>query len=262
MENYTFQKFIEDFSLESSFRGPVDVEFRQANFEVELKRVIAHNNSGATWTETVNHMSHLTATEKKAFRGRTKGKYGPYKTMKNSFNLKLEELPASVDWRTKGVISAVKNQGACGSCWAFASTETIESMAVIASGEVHTLSTQQMAACAPNPDQCGGTGNCHGATAEVAFDYVANSAGMVTDVQYPYKEAYGIEYACKIPAGATTVQISGFVKLVENSYDDLMNAIANIGPMAISVDASTFSAYSSGIFNGCNQVNPDIDHAV
>ena len=58
------------------------------------------------------------------------------------------------------------------------------------------------------------------------------------------------------------MQISGFVKLVENSYDDLMNAIANIGPMAISVDASTFSAYSSGIFNGCNQVNPDIDHAV
>jgi cathepsin L len=49
---------------------------------------------------------------------------------------------------------------------------------------------------------------------------------------------------------------------VENSYDDLMNSIANIGPMSISVDASSWSSYAGGIFNGCNQVNPDIDHAV
>ncbi len=126
-------------------------------------------------------MSLLTATEKKAFRGRTKGKYSTFATKKNSFNLKLGELPASVDWRSQGVVSAVKDQGMCGSCWAFASTETVESHAAIASGTLFQLSTQQMAACSPNPDQCGGTGNCHGATAEVAFDYVAHSTGMMTD---------------------------------------------------------------------------------
>jgi len=97
-------------------------------------------------------MSLLTATEKKAFRGRTKGKYSTFATKKNSFNLKLGELPASVDWRSQGVVSAVKDQGMCGSCWAFASTETVESHAAIASGTLLQLSTQQMAACSPNPD--------------------------------------------------------------------------------------------------------------
>jgi cathepsin L len=58
------------------------------------------------------------------------------------------------------------------------------------------------------------------------------------------------------------LQFQSLAKLIENSYDDLMNHIANVGPMSISVDASNWSSYSSGIFNGCNQVNPDIDHAV
>ena len=262
LENYTFDKFVQDFSLDTFFHGPADLAERQALFEAELKRVIAHNNSKASWKETVNHMSHLTATEKKAFRGRTKGKYSAFATKKNSFNLGLSELPVSVDWRTKGVVSPVKDQGMCGSCWAFASTETVESHAAINSGVLLELSTQQMAACSPNPDQCGGTGNCHGATAEVAFAYVASSAGMVTAAEYPYAEYYGREKACAVPAGATSVSITGYTKLIENSYDDLMNHIANVGPMSISVDASNWSSYSSGIFNGCNQVNPDIDHAV
>ena len=179
---------------------------RHAIFEAELKRVIAHNNSNASWTETVNFMSHMTATEKKAFYGRTKGKYSGFESRQNSNKAYLNsELPAEVDWRTKGVVSAVKDQGHCGSCWAFASTATIESHAAISSGVLLELSTQQMAACAPNPDQCGGTGNCHGATAEVAFDYVAHSAGLVTAAQYPYKEFFGIEHACAIPAGQTSV---------------------------------------------------------
>jgi len=152
LETYTFEQFVQDFSLDTFFHGPADYAERQALFEAELKRVVAHNNSNSTWTETVNHMSHLTATEKKAFRGRTKGKYSTFATKKNSFNLKLGELPASVDWRSQGVVSAVKDQGMCGSCWAFASTETVESHAAIASGTLFQLSTQQMAACSPNPD--------------------------------------------------------------------------------------------------------------
>jgi len=56
------------------------------------------------------------------------------------------------------------------------------------------------------------------------------------------------------------VKITGFVRLGENNYLDLMNAVATVGPIAISVDASNWHAYDSGIFDGCNQSNPDIDH--
>merc|ERR1711872_1008036 len=78
------------------------------------------------------------------------------------FEKKKNELPESVDWREKGVISAVKNQGQCGSCWAFATTEMIESYAAISSSQMTQLSTQQVTSCTPNPVSCGGHGGCKG----------------------------------------------------------------------------------------------------
>merc|ERR1711887_387890 len=70
----------------------------------------------------------------------------------------MKDLPASIDWREKGAITAVKNQGACGSCWAFGTTEQIESYTAIATGELVELSAQQVTSCTPNPLTCGGTG--------------------------------------------------------------------------------------------------------
>jgi cathepsin L len=66
------------------------------------------------------------------------------------------------------------------------------------------LSPQQIAACAPNPDECGGTGNCFGATAEIAFDYVAQSEGIFEEFQYPYTSYYGVESTCAVPAAQTS----------------------------------------------------------
>ncbi len=176
-----------------------------------------------------------------------------------------EQLPEQVDWRDAQVVSAVKDQGRCGSCWAFASTAVIESHVAINTNKLFDLSPQQIAACAPNPDNCGGSGNCQGATAELAFDYVAGSTGLLEEFQYPYSSYYGVESECVVPTqpGSTPkAKISGYVKLPENNYHALMYAVATKGPIAVSVDASTWSSYKSGIFNGCNQTNPDINHAV
>ncbi len=175
------------------------------------------------------------------------------------------QLPTEVDWREYQVMSPVKDQGRCGSCWAFASTAVIESHVALATGKLFDLSPQQIAACAPNPDNCGGSGNCAGATAELAFDYVAGSSGILEEFQYPYTSYYGVESECAVPtqSGSTPkAKISGYVKLPENNYHALMYAVATKGPVAVSVDASTWSSYKSGIFNGCNQTNPDINHAV
>merc|ERR1719347_495815 len=81
-------------------------------------------------------------------------------------------LPDSVDWREKGAISKVKNQGGCGSCWAFATTEMIESYAQISSQEMVELSTQQVTSCTPNPTSCGGVGGCKGSIAQLGYNYI------------------------------------------------------------------------------------------
>ena len=94
----------------------------------------------------------------------------------------IGDPPAAVDWREKGVVTEVKDQGtiigrlthdnyleSCGSCWAFGTAETVESHYAIKTGNLVVLSEQQILDCTPNPNQCGGTGGCGGGTAELAY---------------------------------------------------------------------------------------------
>jgi cathepsin L len=260
----SFEKFISHYRIQIE---PVNYEFRKGLYTQEQKRILAHNNANKGWNETINTMTILTVDERKQFYGYAKGVkqyHTPISQIKNmkSESIDLSLLPKNVDWRTKGVVTAVKSQGGCGSCWAFASTAVIESHVAINTNKLYDLSPQQIATCAPNPLECGGKGNCQGATAELAFDYVANSGGLYDEFQMPYTEYYGVESKCALPSDTPRATISGYVKLEENNYEQLMYAVATVGPIAVSVDASNWHSYSSGIFNGCNQSNPDINHAV
>jgi cathepsin L len=267
--DYSFEKFVEEFEYEWKV-GTAEWNQRRSIFVEELARVIKHNaNPMHTWKEGINKFSAMTPAEKKAFRGRSKAinrahkpKYG--QELPSTFKLKhVSELPTSVDWRSvsPSIVTAVKDQGYCGSCWAFASTAVIESAVAQASGLLFDFSPQQIAMCSPNPDSCGGTGGCEGATAELAFDYVVGSSGLYQEYQLPYSAYGGKDSACGTPAiGGTKASIKGYVYLPENNYTALMNAVATVGPIAVSVDAS-WGGYESGIFAGCTGT-PDIDHAV
>jgi len=205
-----------------------------------------------------------------AFRGRSKNSAKAHKAQLHSHMkflpegfemLPLKDLPKNVDWREKGVVTPAKDQASCGSCWAFAATETIESHVAIASGKLEALSPQQVASCTPNPKKCGGTGGCQGATAELAFDYISSSTGFYTEKDYPYKSGRGQNFKCALPSTQPAAHISGFQTLPANDYLALLNAVAQIGPISISIDASTLSSYSSGVFNKCAG-RTDINHAV
>jgi cathepsin L len=260
----SFEEFISHYrvNIDSS-----DYEFRKGLYLREQKRIISHNNGNMGWNETINTLTILTKEERKQFYGYSKGAklfhkptYQTNHMYPTNFDLTL--LSKNVDWRTQGVVSAVKSQGGCGSCWAFASTAVIESHLAINTNKLFDLSPQQIATCTPNPFECGGQGNCQGATAELAFDYVASSTGLYDEFQLPYTEYYGVESKCELPSDKPKATISGYVKLEENNYEQLMYSVATFGPIAVSVDASSWHSYSSGIFNGCNQSNPDINHAV
>jgi cathepsin L len=172
-------------------------------------------------------------------------------------NVAVSDLPTSVDWREKKVVTAVKDQGGCGSCWAFAAVETIESSLIQATGKTVLLSTQNMVSCTPNPNHCGGTGGCGGATCELGYEYVANK-GIATEKDYPYRAQTGKCDETK----PKSVKASGFVKLPENNYTALLTSIALTGPIAVSVDAGPWMSYSSGVFTGCGTSRIVINHAV
>jgi len=125
-----------------------------------------------------------------------------------------------------------------------------------------TLSEQQILDCTPNPQQCGGTGGCEGGTAELAYARIMELGGLTTEALYPYVSGAGRDYKCKNPIPAPAAKVQNYTKLPENEYLPLVTAVATIGPIAISVDAGAWGRYSSGVFDGCNQKNPDIDHAV
>lgn len=169
----------------------------------------------------------------------------------------VEDLPASLDWRDKNVVTPVKNQGGCGSCWAFSTAETLESHIAIATGKAPGIySPQEFVDCAPNPDQCGGTGGCQGSTQPLGFKY-AMSAGVISESSYPYK---GRTNKCGTAGIAPVAKITNYTLLPANNYSALMNAVATVGPIAISAAAEPWQLYEGGVYNG--KCGYDVDHAI
>lgn len=138
----------------------------------------------------------------------------------------------------------------------FSATESIESALFLATGQQVVLSPQNVLECTPNPQHCGGTGGCEGAIAELAFQWAETGIAAITTVPY-----LGTDAPCD-PTVAKAAKTGGFVKLPENDPNALLSAIATVGPVSISVDASSWSFYGGGVYNGCDATKPDIDHAV
>jgi cathepsin L len=161
-----------------------------------------------------------------------------------------------VDWRTQGVVTPVKDQGQCGGCWTFSTAETLESHIAIKTGKLMTFSEQALIDCVPNPDQCGGTGGCSGATQELAFNWTI-TAGITTEASYPYTAQTGTCDMAKVKPVAT---ITGYAELQPNNYTALMNAVVSLGPIAISAAAEPWQTYETGVFH--TSCGADVDHAI
>tara|TARA_B110000208_G_C11707569_1_gene408107 strand:+ start:35 stop:1120 length:1086 start_codon:yes stop_codon:yes gene_type:complete len=258
--SYGFESWCADFEQCTSMPADLRAQ-RKAIFAVNLATILEHN-SDSQWTYKmgVNAFTALTVEE---FRNLHLGGYDKnmaqaiHSTMPLSPPLSETDLPTDVDWRTKGnVVTPVKNQGGCGSCWAFSATETIESNVAINTKTLLELSPQQITSCAPNPNKCGGTGGCQGSTQWLGFEYV-QGPGITSEKDYPYTATTG---KCETEKIKPVANITGFVRLPTNNYTQLLSAIANVGPISISAAAEPWQMYESGVYNGnCGE---DIDHAV
>jgi len=261
-KRYTFDEYLVDFR--KSYPES-QMDYRRNIFNRHLD-IIRRHNANNTHSYYL-HVNDFTDMHPEEFRRSTKGFHrGAHAKLQGveprgaapvNYDF-LKTLPESMDWRDKGVVTPVKNQGGCGSCWAFSSAETLESHLAIATGKLMTLSEQQLVSCAPNPDECGGTGGCQGSTQPLAFKYVQGT-GITTEDDYPYQGSTG---TCDKSSIKPVADITGQVDLPTNNYTALMEAIGTVGPVAISVDAGTlgWQLYGGGVMKG--KCGSDIDHAV
>jgi len=263
--SYTFESYKTEFG--KSYDSLEEHETRRAIFEQNLNKIMLHNlQPSSTYKLGVNGMTDWTKEEFSRLLGYKKGADSHLeKPRAPEVQVDINALPKHVDWRTAGIISDVKDQGQCGSCWTFGTAETIESHWAMKTKQLQDLSEQQILDCVPNPKQCGGTGGCDGGTPELAMAKIIELGGLTSEWTYPYTSYDGTANpSCTFKQGLKKpfVTLSSYKVLPSNSYGAVMDAVAKIGPLAINVDASAWQLYESGVFTGCNQTNPIIDHVV
>jgi len=237
----------------------VDLQARMALFEQRLEEVKRHNaQPGVSWLAGINKFSDFTDSEYKALLGHRPIRRQAAPAESNSF---LQLSPSkntveTVDWRTLTGTTSVKDQGACGSCWAVAAAGAMEMHGEIA-GKAITVSHQQLVDCTPNPQSCGGTGGCDGATTELAFKYAVEKGLQAADDYQSHDGTCSDSDTTSHPA----LNIASFVTLPVNKQAPLEQALSDKGPVAVSVDAGSWGSYSSGVFDQCDK-NAIINHAV
>jgi len=157
----------------------------------------------------------------------------------------------------------IRNQGNCGSCWAISAAEAVEAQ-LMQTGHSNTkISAQALVDCVPNPQHCGGTGGCDGATGELAYSFMKDyGIPMDSDLSYDAKtESCPIGLSAPWPA-SQRVRVSGWNHISPNNKaEPLMQSIVNNGPTVVAVDANNWFDYESGIFDGCDK-DATLGHAV
>lgn len=255
------------------YKSLQEEEMRFKHFQDNLVKIEKHNSEGHSWKMGVTKFADLSKEE--FVSSYASGRLNTLSLANNNVSTKslprrdirIEDLPAEVDWRDQGVITGVRDQGMCGSCWAFAATSAMASYAKIndMDHDLIELSPQHMVSCAPNPLKCGGTGGCSGSIEPLAYVY-ASLFGVVTEEDYPYESDFGQnDDVCKFDARQTdaTVMTMGWETLPHNDMLAVMDHLANKGPLSASVAASDWGLYFGGVFDGCDYDSDIVvNHAV
>lgn len=166
--------------------------------------------------------------------------------------------PTYVDWRTKNVITKVKNQGSCGSCWTFSTTGAVESHHAIKTGNLPYLSESQLVDCAQNFNNHG----CSGGLPSQAFEYIHWAGGIQGEDTYPYVPQ---DAKCKFNKSLAIATVVKSMNITQGDENGIVDAIADNGPVSIAYQVvSDFRFYKSGVYSStvCKNGSHDVNHAV
>ncbi|KAF3434040.1 hypothetical protein FNV43_RR25143 [Rhamnella rubrinervis] len=160
--------------------------------------------------------------------------------------LEVDDLPETFDWREKGAVTEVKKQGGCGSCWAFSTTGAIEGANFIATGELLTLSEQQLVDC---DNECDPTEKdacdkgCDGGLMTNAYKYLIQSGGLEEESSYPYTGKRG---ECKFEPERVAVRVANFTNIPLDENQIAANLVHR-GPLAVGLNAIFMQTYIGGV---------------
>ncbi|KAK7331028.1 hypothetical protein VNO77_25237 [Canavalia gladiata] len=165
-----------------------------------------------------------------------------------------DRLPVHVDWRLKGAVAPIKDQGGCGSCWAFSTVAAVEAINKIVTGKLVSLSEQELVDCDTTYNE-----GCNGGLMDYAFQFIIRNGGIDTDQDYPYQ---GVDAICDpTKKNAKVVKIDGYENVPPYNENALKKAVAH-QPVSVAIEASgrALQLYQSGVFTG--RCGTSLDHGV
>eukprot|EP01063_Lacrimia_lanifica_P014974 TRINITY_DN215_c0_g1_i6.p1 TRINITY_DN215_c0_g1~~TRINITY_DN215_c0_g1_i6.p1 ORF type:complete len:334 (+),score=114.57 TRINITY_DN215_c0_g1_i6:55-1056(+) len=219
----------------------------------------AEGTAGATFGAT--KFSDLTAEEFAAYSAGRRGerRQAAVEAVFTAEQRAAAAATASKDWRKDGAVTGVKDQGMCGSCWAFSTVGGIEGGNFVATGRLVSLSEQELTSC-DHKDL-----GCFGGLQERAFDWLVEKkqGQIVTEAAYPYKSKLGLAPWCKdtsaMEVGAT---VTGYKAIAKGDDAATKAALLAHGPLTISVEAGPWQSYTGGVFTGGCTTQCSLDHGV
>jgi len=233
----------------------VEEEAKRFEIFVENLKIIDERNAaeaavGGSGQHGINKFADVSQEE---FKARYLTTVVPEELLKKpKLSLKPVERGSSKDW-TGTYTTPVKDQGYCGSCWAFSVTEQLESDSMRQLGTDYVLAPQQLVSCDTNDS------GCNGGWPTNAYEYIESIGGMVQETDYPYTSGTsGSTGTCSTSSTTDKVlTVSNYYTLSGES--SMASHVVKTGPVAIAVDASSWSSYTGGILSSCGS---SIDHAV
>jgi len=238
--------------------APHEIVERARKFADNLEAVASHNARGdSTYVLHLNQFAAMSQEEfAKTHFGYNGGENMP-KPNKEFYQLDLSteslDLPDSIDWTEKGAVTPVKNQGSCGSCWAFSTTGALEGAYFLKTGQLVSFSEQELVNC-DHVDQ-----GCNGGLMDNADKFIQKNGGLCTEQDYPYKGAAGgrVCKTCEVVHGSAPSNVVD----VQHNEASLEAAVAK-KPVSVAIEADqiAFQFYKSGVLTG--SCGSRLDHGV
>ena len=247
VEDVEFMAYVAKYR--KSYGTVEEYNYRLSQFKLNRAKIAASNMKDSLSSTGVNLFADWTPEEFKKILGYKKNHTQKVESVKL---LNTDAVPASVDWRTKGAVTPVKNQGQCGSCWSFSVTGSMEGAHAIKTGKLVSLSEQQLVDC--SKDNSG----CNGGDMDLAFKYTSTNP-LETEAAYPYLAQ---DESCSYKKAQGVVSATTFHDVAANDNKQLKAAVA-LGPVSIAIEAdqTVFQYYNGGILNSAD-CGTQLDHGV